>query len=198
VVARPGRDHVPAGPNQAPPGPLRVLFVGTVMKHKGLERLLEALAPLEGWSLDVVGSLTADPEHAARLRARAPANVKWHGELQGEALWALYRGSHLFALPSDREAYSLACLEALGFGLPVLVTDRGGMAEMITGAEGMTLPPERVDRWRAAIGDLGRDRARLAAMSTAAQARFAAHGTWRETAATVSRFLAEILAAAQR
>ena len=198
VVARAGRDHVPARPAQPPPGPLRLLFVGTVMPHKGLERLLQALAPLQGWTLDVVGSLTADPAHAARLRAGAPAHVRWHGELQGDALWALYRGSHLFVLPSDREAYSLACLEALGFGLPVLVTDRGGMREMIAGDEGLTLPPDRPAAWTTAIAALTADRDRLTRMSAAARARFARHGTWRDTASTVARFLEEILAGSLR
>jgi glycosyltransferase involved in cell wall biosynthesis len=194
VVARAGRDHVTAQPGERPPGPLRLLFVGTVMPHKGLERLLQALAPLEGWTLDVVGSLTADPAHAAWLRARAPAQVRWRGELHGDALWALYRESQLFVLPSDREAYSLACLEALGFGLPVLVTDRGGMGEMISGDEGLTLPPDRPAAWTAAIAALGADRDRLIRMSAAARVRFARHGTWRDTASTVARFLEEILA----
>ena len=198
VVARAGRDHVPAQPAQPRSGPLRLLFVGTVMPHKGLERLLAALEPLEGWTLDVVGSLTADAGHAARLRQRAPAHVRWHGELHGEALWAAYRRSQLFVLPSDREAYSLACLEALGFGLPVLVTDRGGMREMIAGDEGLTLPPDRPAAWTAAIGALIGDRDRLTRMSAAAHARFARHGTWRETAATAARFLEEILAGALR
>jgi glycosyltransferase involved in cell wall biosynthesis len=165
-----------------------------VMRHKGLHRLLEALAPLDGWTLDVVGSLTADAAYAASLRAAAPAQVRWHGLLEGDALWARYRHSHLFVLPSEREAYSLACLEALGSALPVLVTDRGGMAEMITGAEGLTLPPDRPERWRTEIARLMTDRALLLEMSAAARARFAAHGTWRQTAAVVERFLRGVLA----
>jgi glycosyltransferase involved in cell wall biosynthesis len=198
VVARVGRDHVPGGHARAEAGPLRLLFVGTVMPHKGLERLLQALAPLDGWTLDVVGSLTADPAYAARLRQVAPAHVRWHGELHGDALWARYQASDLFVLPSDREAYSLACLEALGFGLPVLVTDRGGMREMIAGGEGMTLPPERPATWTAAIAALADDRDRLTRMSAAARARFARHGTWRDTASTVAGFLEEILAGSRR
>jgi glycosyltransferase involved in cell wall biosynthesis len=198
MVARAGRDHVPARAAVVQTGPLRLLTVGTVLPHKGLERLLEALAPLEGWTLDVVGSLTADPAYAERLRQRAPATVRWHGELQGDALWAAYQQSELFVLPSDREAYSLACLEALGFGLPVLVTDRGGMREMIRGDEGLTLPPDRPAAWTAAIGALVTDRDRLSRMSAAARARFAQHGTWRDTASSVARFLDEILAGSRR
>jgi glycosyltransferase involved in cell wall biosynthesis len=198
VVARAGRDHVPARAARVRPGPLRLLFVGTVLPHKGLERLLDALAPLEGWTLDVVGSLMADPAYAARLRQRAPATVRWHGELHGDALWAAYQSSDLFVLPSDREAYSLACLEALGFGLPVLVTDRGGMREMIRGDEGLTLPPDGLAAWTAAIAALAADQDRLTRMSAAARLRFAQHGTWRDTACTVARFLDEILAGSRR
>ena len=193
VVARAGRDHVRPAPPRPAVGPLRLLFVGTVMPHKGLHRLLEALVPLQGWSLDVVGSLTADPDYAAHLRANAKPQVRWHGQLQGDALWAAYRSSHLFVLPSDREAYSLACLEALGAGLPVLVTERGGMRELITGPEGLTLPPDQPGRWRAEIATLLTDRTRLLAMSAAARARFDAHGTWRETATVIERFLRGVL-----
>lgn len=199
VVARPGRDHIPAEAPDLADGPLRLLFVATVMPHKGLHRLLDALAPLPPrWSLDVVGSLTADPVYAARVRETAPECVRWHGQLQGDALWALYRSSHLFVLPSDREAYSLACLEALGFGLPVLVTNRGGMGEMIAGEEGLTLPPDRPEAWTTAIARMMVDRPRLKVMSAAARARFDDHGTWRQTAAAVERFLRAVLAGSPR
>jgi glycosyltransferase involved in cell wall biosynthesis len=196
VVARAGRDHLPP-PGRRPEGhgPLRLLFVGTVMPHKGLHRLLEALSPLPpDWTLDVVGSLTADPAYAARLRATAPASVRWHGQLDGEALWRAFGHSDLFVLPSDREAYSVACLEALGFGLPVLVTDRGGMREMISGDEGLVLPPDQPAAWTGAIAHLMMDRTRLAAMSAAARARFEAHGTWGQTAAAIAGFLRGFLA----
>jgi glycosyltransferase involved in cell wall biosynthesis len=197
VVARAGRDHVPESLQVARPraGPLRLLFVGAVMPHKGLHRLLAALAPLSApWTLDVVGSLTADPAYAARLRAHADARVRWHGEQSGEALWAHHRAAALFVLPSDREAYSIAALEALGFGLPVLATARGGMGELIGPGEGLTLPPDDVAAWTAAVAQLAADPARLAALSAGARARFAAHGTWRDTAAVIRALLEQILA----
>jgi len=200
VVARPGRDHLP--PMAPPPeraGPLRLLFAGAVMPHKGLHRLLAALEPLPPfWTLDVVGSLTADPVYAAELRAGAPGVVRWHGQLQGDALWAAFRGCDLFVLPSDREAYSLACLEALGFGLPVLCTDRGGMGEMIQGDAGLTLPPDQPDAWTEALARLMFDRPRLRAMSAGARARFAQHGPWRDTAAVIAGFLQQFLAGSPR
>jgi glycosyltransferase involved in cell wall biosynthesis len=200
VVARAGGDHVRPAPPRAGDGRLRVLFVGTVMPHKGLHRLLDALAPLprERWTLDVVGSLTADPHHAALMQARAPDNVRFHGELGGDALWERHRAADVFALPSDREAYSLACLEALAFGLPVLVTERGGMGEMITGPEGLTLPPDRTERWTEALTRLWREPSSRAAMSDAARARHAAHGSWHQTAVVIAGYLRDLLARAPR
>jgi glycosyltransferase involved in cell wall biosynthesis len=194
VVARPGRDHFTGDERSPRTGPLRLLFVGAVMPHKGLHRLLAALAPLRlDWTLDVVGSLDADPAYAHQLRATPDARVRWHGEQRGPALWANHRRADVFVLPSDREAYSIACLEALGFGLPVLTTDRGGMRELIGPAEGFTLPPDDLPAWTAAIATLAGDPPRLAAMNAAARARYLRHGTWRETAATIRQFLSTIV-----
>jgi glycosyltransferase involved in cell wall biosynthesis len=195
VVARAGRDHVSVGAGvPAPAGELRVVMSATVMPHKGLHRLLAALAPLPAWSLDVAGSLTADRRYVARVRAELARRgwtdrVRLHGELARPALEAVLARAHVFALPSDREAYSLACLEALAFGLPVLVTDRGGMSEMITGGhDGFLLPPDDAAAWTAALAQL-QDAAVRSRLSAAASARFAAHGTWAETAEAVEDFL---------
>jgi glycosyltransferase involved in cell wall biosynthesis len=196
VVARAGRDHLVPSPTVPGDGPLRLLFVGTVMPHKGLHRLLDALAgvPAPTWTLDVVGSLTADAAYATHLRTRAAANVRWHGEQHEDALWARYRNADVLVLPSDREAYSLAALDALGFGLPVLATDRGGMAELVTPAEGLVIAPDAPSAWAQAVLRLAGDRPCLAAMSAAARARFAGHGTWRDTASVIDHFLRAILA----
>src|SRR6185369_16711880 len=131
-------------------GPLRVLHVAAVRPHKGLARLLAALAIARGgdldFVLDVVGSLD-DRRYERALRdqiARAglDGRVRFHGQRSGEALRTFFERAQLFALPSDREAYSLACLEALGFGLPVLATSSGGLGEMVTsGKDGLLLDP---------------------------------------------------------
>jgi glycosyltransferase involved in cell wall biosynthesis len=200
VVARAGRDHLAPRVSARAPGPLRLLFVGTVMRHKGLHRLLTAVAalPPQSWTLDVVGNLTGDPAYAEACKRGAPPGVRWHGQLNGDALWAQYAAADLFVLPSDREAYSIACLEALGFGLPVLVTDRGGMSEMIGPTQGLTLSPDDTQAWSAALRALAGDRARLVAMSAAARARYEQHGSWRDTASVIDRFLTGLLARSSR
>jgi glycosyltransferase involved in cell wall biosynthesis len=116
--------------------------------------------------------------------------VRFHGQRAGVELQAFFERSQVFALPSDREAYSLACLEALGFGLPVIATSSGGLDEMVTsGQEGLLLEPDDTAAWAQALRRLGTERNALAVMAEAALARYRAHSTWREAAAAVVAFI---------
>jgi glycosyltransferase involved in cell wall biosynthesis len=203
-VVHPGRDHVTPDVDDdlidersRAPGPLRVLYAAAVRREKGLHRLLDALARAPGlaFTLDVVGRL-AWPRYARAIRRQVAglgfeAQVRFHGERTGAELCALFRRSHVLALPSDREAYSLSCLEALGFGLPVLAPSAGGMGEMIASdREGFLLDPDDGEAWARALRALGEDRALLRAMAGAALARYRAHSTWREAAGAAAAFIA--------
>lgn len=206
LVARPGRDHIApdvsdedAAARAADPGPLRVLHVAAVQPHKGLDRLLAALARARAisstfdFTLDVVGA-DATGSYARRIHAQLAtqdlrARLRFHGLLRGAALQSVFRRSQIFALPSDREAYSLACLEALGYGLPVLATANGGLAEMITdNVQGFLTAPADTDALASRLTELA-NRTQLRAMSLAALARYRTHDTWAEVAKSVDSFL---------
>jgi glycosyltransferase involved in cell wall biosynthesis len=189
VVAPAGRDHLPARrPDAAAvaararaPGPLRVLSSAAVVRAKGLHRLIDAIARPGGpFELDVAGALDADRAQVRRVRALVErfgvqSRVRLHGLVRGEALWSLYERAHVLALPSDREAYPLAVVEALGFGLPALVTDRGGAREVLgDGPQGQCLAPEDVGAWSRALASFAADRTLLASAGQAALARYGA------------------------
>jgi glycosyltransferase involved in cell wall biosynthesis len=205
LVAYAGRDHVSPGVDAAAvaaravePGPLRVLSVAAVAPHKGLLRLLDAIAAVADTALDVAGSLAQAPAYVRTVQARIGtlglgSRVRLHGELGGEALAALYRRSHVMALPSDREAYPLAGLEALGFGLPALLPAAGGANELVRdGIEGRVLDAGDVPAWSAALARFAVERETLTAAGRAALVRWRAHGTWADTAARVTAFCAEV------
>ena len=205
TVAYAGRDHVEPHFERAAhqarahePGPLRVLFLANVLPHKGLHHLLAALALVPRSvpvALHVVGTLDAHGPYGREIRAMVRhadlANlVTFRGQLLGAELERAIASCHVLALPSDREAYPLSCLEALAFGLPVLTTCHGGTGELVRdGVEGHLLAPHDHAGWARVLAGLAQDRSLLARMGEAAHARWRAHGTWADTARVVAEFV---------
>jgi glycosyltransferase involved in cell wall biosynthesis len=67
-----------------------------------------------------------------------------------------YKMANLFTLTSDSETFSIAALEAMSFGLPVVLTDVGGAREMVLNKKnGFLVPPKQVEKiadgWRNAL-----------------------------------------------
>ena len=209
TVVYAGRDHVRPSVDEGAvvvrafgSGPLRIACVGVVAPHKGVHRLLDALATLTDADivLDVAGSLKNEPRYVQRLREQAAGHglekrVHFHGQLDELALHAMLTRSHVFALPSDRESYPISAIEALGFGLPLLITSQGGTDEVLGGAPcGQLLDPDDTAAWAAALDRLSRDRRALSMQGQAALGRYRAHGTWRETARGVQSLCERVLA----
>jgi glycosyltransferase involved in cell wall biosynthesis len=207
VVAHPAGDRLGAPldagtvARRAREGPLRVLFVGNLIPRKGLNVLLEALAGVdEPWELAVVGSETADPAHAARLRSQAGRlglnpRVRFAGNLPDDALREEMARAHLLAVPSSYEGFGIVYLEGMAFGLPAVATTAGAAPEIITdGTDGFLVPAGDAAPVSRRLALLARDRERLAAMGTAALARFGRHPTWEQTGAAVRAFLLERIA----
>ena len=64
-----------------------------------------------------------------RLQAMAAAagvagRVSWPGMLRGDAKWGAFYAAEMFALPSHQENFGIAVAEALGCGLPALISDK--------------------------------------------------------------------------
>jgi glycosyltransferase involved in cell wall biosynthesis len=208
VVAYAGRDHLPSTIDEAAvaarataPGPLRVACVGVVAPHKGAHRLIEAIGrlPGEGVALELAGSLDADRAYVRRLRAMVAQQglgkrVTFHGQLDEAGLRGLLAQSHVYALASDMESYPISAIEALGAGLPVLITTEGGTRELLgQTACGERLLPDDVAGWSLALSRLAEDRGRLRRMGHGALQRYRAHGTWLDTARVIERLCDRVL-----
>lgn len=88
---------------------------------------------------------------------------------------ALVAGADLFTLSSVHEGLPIAMLEAMAMGVPPVVTEVGGVAEVVTdGVDGVLVPPRRPDLLAAAFRGLARDDARRRRLGDGA-ARRAAH-----------------------
>jgi hypothetical protein len=122
----------------------RILFVGGHFERKGGPQLLEwFLAHGQGrCELHVV---TRTPPNATAPGLRVYTDL----ETNDPQLIQLYHESHVFALPTLADCYSVASIEAMATGLPVILTNVGGAGEIITdGVDGYSVEPGD----RAALG----------------------------------------------
>lgn len=106
--------------------PLKLLFVGTLSQSKGLADLLEAIEPLG----DRVQLTLAGSPSTSELPIIRPS-VRILGQLPHAELLATMRRHDLLVLPTLYEGLSLALLEALSQGLPVVSTNHSGLAGLI-------------------------------------------------------------------
>ena len=127
------------------PGPLRVLFVGSLGQRKGLSYLLEAVRRLGGRhvELTLLGQKTVAGCRALDDATRAH---RWIPTLpHGEVLAEMAR-QDVLVFPSLFEGFGLVILEAMSRGLPVIATAHTAGPDVIEdGADGFLVPIRSAD-----------------------------------------------------
>jgi glycosyltransferase involved in cell wall biosynthesis len=152
--------------------------VGRVTRQKGQDVLLAAWpavrARCPGAQLALVGGGDLLPD----LRVRRPPGVTFAGEVADVRGWLA--AADVVALPSRWEGLSLAVLEALARGRPVVATDVPGLGEMVAPGTGARVSPDDPEALAAAVADRLTDPA-LARSEGQAAARQAARFDLRTT-----------------
>jgi len=120
--------------------PLKVVFVGRLVPLKGVDMLIEALAPLltkGAVELTLIGE-GPEQEHLKHiaLEQGVSAQVRFAGWIAHEKLAAELSGNDVLALPSIREFGGGVVLEAMTLGLVPVVADYGGPRELVTDETG--------------------------------------------------------------
>lgn len=166
-------DHLP-NPAPAPaPGPpvdragsRRIGYAGRLSPEKGVDLLAEVGRQHPDLEIRIAGD---GPERAALERA-SPANVRFLGWLPRAELETEMRTWRLAVLPSRwAENAPMAALDALSAGLPLVVSDLGGTAELI-GDAGIAVPP-RAGALAEAIAELSADDRRIAELGARGRRR---------------------------
>jgi glycosyltransferase involved in cell wall biosynthesis len=114
----------------------RILFVGGNFNRKGGD-LLSNVARREEFQQYEFHFVTKG------FDSQRGSNIFIHDSLEpnSEALISLYRQADIFVLPTRSDVFSLACLEAMAMGLPVITTDVGGIREIVIDGENGFLVP---------------------------------------------------------
>ena len=132
------------------PGSL-VVYVGGLDERKNVVRLRDAVLGMPGATLLAVGDGPLRSELSASDKIRAVGRVP-HDEVP-----AYMAAADVVALPSLVEPFGQVVLEAMAMQRPVLATEVGGPAELVTPATGALWPTRTTSR-RSARGWRGRSR----------------------------------------
>ena len=156
-----------------------VVQVGEISERKGQLTTLEAAARVRaacpGVRFVFLGIERSPPPYLAALQAvvardRLAEAVVWAGRREDVA--ELLPWATVAVLPSLDEPFSLAGLEAMACGRPLIASNVGGFPEMVTaGVTGLLVPPRDATALAEALIGLLREPAKADAMGAAGRAR---------------------------
>jgi phosphatidyl-myo-inositol dimannoside synthase len=116
---------------------LNILCVGRLIERKGQHYLIQAFSALQDAELGPVRLSfvgTGDAEEQLHSLAREIGvydRVDFKGFVRRQDMPRVYQEADIFVLPSQSEGMSIALLEAMASGLPVITTDTGGTMELV-------------------------------------------------------------------
>jgi glycosyltransferase involved in cell wall biosynthesis len=180
------RDRL-ASPRPRHEGPLRVLWLGSVILRKGIQYLVEAARLLGDRSIEVV--VVGRIGIAEAVVRSAPANVVFRGEVIHDRVAQEYAAADVFVLPTVSDGFGLTQLEAMAHGLPVVTTPRCGSV-VDDRVDGLVVPAGDGEALAKALATLDDDRDMVEAMSGMALAK--------SSQFTLERYGAGLDAAAER
>jgi len=175
-----------------------VLYLGRLSRKKGLELLVEAFNGLPApATLAIVGPDDGDgclrDLEGLRARLGLDGRVRLLGPRFGADKYAAFADADVFVLPSRSENFGNAAAEAVACGVPVVVTERCGIAPLLRDRAGLVIPCE-VEALRSTLVRLIADqdlRDRLRAGTAEVRREL----TWDEPVAQMERLYMECIQA---
>lgn len=155
---------------------VELLFLGIVGRRKGVYELLPAFAAAAqrhpSLRLTIAGNGEIDAARRLAESLGIGSRVTFAGWVDGDAKRQLLARSDIYVLPSHNEGLPVSILEAMSWGLPVISTDVGAIAELVRhDIDGLIVPagaPEPLadavsrlaasGELRARMGERGRNR----------------------------------------
>jgi L-malate glycosyltransferase len=117
-----------------------VVFVGHMIRTKGVLEMVEVAKRFPRIAFVMAGMVT--PEIAD---VDVPMNMEFMGNVDKSRLQRILDNADVFMFPTYTEGFSLALLEAMARGLPVVTTPVGANGDMIEGQGGVLVPVGDID-----------------------------------------------------
>ncbi len=167
-----------------------ILFIGREFARKGGTFLAEAFRRLRR-TLPQARLLVAGPASAPPL----PEGACWLGDVPLQALPAVLARATVFALPTLREPFGLAYLDAMACGVPCVGTRIEAVPEIVRhGDTGLLVPPGDPEALAAALERLLADPLLARAMGARGRQRVVSRFSWTHVAERLERALVDAAA----
>ena len=133
----------------APPqnGRFRFISVCLLDHKKGMDVLLAAFAEVRKKHSEAMLTICGDGEEMENLRAQAKAlaldgAVEFAGSCSREECARRLKDSQAFVLPSRYETFGIVFVEAMGCGLPIIMTKTGAWKTLVRPETGLAVETE--------------------------------------------------------
>lgn len=164
-----------------------ILSVSRLVRHKGIHYLIKAFQslkettelPSNGYKLVIVGTHANTEDYVEYLRfmTNDDPDILLVGERFGKELHELFTHAAAFVQPSEDEGLSLALLEALGYGLPCVVSDIPANAEAI-GDAGISFENKNISDLKRKLSAVINSEAKMLRLSRLARERAEKEYDW--------------------
>lgn len=125
-----------------------VLFVGHVIKEKGVFELVKACCELpEVQSLIIVGAYSEEIRKELETIAQNRSDASWlkfTGGIQREEVFSYYKTASVFCLPSYTEGFPYVILESMAHATPIISTAVGAIPDILNEGRGVVVSPQNV------------------------------------------------------
>ncbi len=203
IMCETGVESVVASPKKGPaPGePFRLLFVGRIIRTKGILDAIRAVA-LAAKDCDVQFDVIGDGDLLSTCRQEAirlgiATRVHFHGRLARQELSRWYQRAHLFLFPSFREPSGNVVFEAMSYGCPIITSTCGGPGYLVDDTCGMRVFPQDPDQFAEGLGTaiirMVATPNKLSSASAAALARITKVAFWPEKMDQLAKFYGEVV-----
>lgn len=181
-----------------------VYFIGRLVAEKGVQVLIKAVPQILRQFPDtkfVISGKGPYQDHLENLAAKLGVREKVYftGFANDETRNLLFAGSDIAVFPSLYEPFGIVALEAMATRVPVIVSETGGLAEVIEhGADGLKVSPGDVDGLAGAVVSLLGDPALAHRISQAAWDKVNSTYNWGVIAAETINVYNEIISEAKK
>ena len=176
------QDFAPAKNLRQDDRTVTALCVARLIRRKGIDALLEAVAKCESTTVRVVIAGTGPQrnaliEHAKRLGI--DNRIRFVGSVNSSEIVAHYQQADFLIHPALVESFSMTLLEAMSCGLPIIASDIGGIPELVEhDINGLLISPGDIPALAKAINRMAESKSLRARFSGASRAKILDQFTW--------------------